>query len=85
MTRTEKIKKLDELRKDRELASQAMRDIAAGKKQSYGVGTRNATAYSMTIGELRAWRKQIDQEIAELEGELAGRGRRHYINFRPTY
>jgi hypothetical protein len=85
VTRTEKLNRLEELRKDRELASQALRDIAAGKKQSYGVGTRNATAYSMTIGELRAWRKQLDQEISELERELTGRGRRHYINFRPTY
>lgn len=85
MTRIEKIKKLEELRQDREIAAQAMRDIASGKKQSYGIGTRNAAAYSMTIGELRAWKKQLEQDIAQLENELAGRGRRPRVNFIPGY
>lgn len=85
MTRIEKINKLEELKKDRDLAAQAMRDIASGKKQSYGVGTRNAAAYNMSLGELRAWKKSIEQEIAELEADLTGRTRRQYINFIPGY
>ncbi len=85
MTRNEKHKKLEELKKDRDLAAQAMRDIASGKKQSYGVGTRNAAAYNMSLGELRAWKKQLEQEIAELKADLTGRSRRQYINFVPPY
>lgn len=85
MTRIEKIEKLEELKKDRDLAAQAMRDIASGKKQSYGVGTRNAAAYNMSLGELRAWKKSIEQEIAELEADLTGRSRRPYIHFIPGY
>ena len=85
MTRLEKAKRLGELQKDRELAMQAMRDIASGKKQSYGVGTRNAAAYNMSLGELRAWKKELDQQIAELSAELKGKSRRPYINFIPGY
>ncbi len=85
MTRIEKLNKLEELKKDREIAAQAMRDIASGKKQSYGVGTRNAAAYNMTLGELRAWKKSIDQELAELKADLTGSSRRPYINFVPPY
>lgn len=85
MTRTEKIERLAELRKSREAALQAMMNIASGKKQSYGIGTRNAAAYNMSLGELRAWKKEIEQEIAQLEADLNGRGRRHYINFIPSY
>lgn len=85
MTRNEMVIRLAELRKDREIASQAMRDIASGKKQSYGVGTRNAAAYNMTLGELRAWKKAIEQEISGLEAKLNGKSRRPYIHFIPSY
>lgn len=85
MTKSEQLKRLEELRQDRQLVTQAMRDIASGKKQSYGIGTRNASAYNMTIGELRNWKKQIDHEISELQRELAGKSRRHYVNFVPPY
>ena len=85
MTHIEKTKRLEELKQDRELVTQAMRDIASGKKQSYGVGTRSATAYNMSLGELRAWKKSIDQEIAELKADLTGKSRRPFINFIPGY
>lgn len=85
MTREEKIQRLTELKEDRELARKAIRDIASGKKLSYGIGTRNATAYNMTIAELRSWLKQLDSQIAELEAELAGRGRRIKYKFIPRY
>lgn len=85
MTRIDKIKKLEELKNDRDLAAQAMRDIASGKKQSYGVGTRNAAAYNMSLGELRAWKKSLEQEIAELEAALKGKSRRPHIHFIPSY
>lgn len=85
MTRTEKIKRLQELREDRDLARKAIRDIASGKKQSYGVGTRNAAAYGMTIGELRAWQKQLETQIAELEADINGSGRRVKYKFIPRY
>jgi hypothetical protein len=85
LTRIEKINRLEELKKDREIAAQAMRDIASGKKQSYGVGTRNAAAYNMSLGELRAWKKSIEQEIVELKADLTGRSRRNYVHFLPGY
>lgn len=85
MTRDEKIQRLSELKEDRELARKAMRDIATGKKMSYGIGTRNASAYTMTIGELRGWLKQLDSQIAELEAELSGKGRRAKYKFIPRY
>lgn len=85
MTLREKIQRLEELREDRDLARQAIRDIASGKKQSYGVGTRNAAAYGMTISELRAWQKQLDLQIAELEAELNGNARRMKYKFIPRY
>lgn len=85
MTLREKIQRLEELREDRELARKAIRDIASGKKQSYGIGTRNAAAYGMTISELRAWQKQLDQQIAEIEADLNGKGRRAKYKFIPRY
>ena len=85
MTKLEKIQRLEELKKDRELARKAIRDIASGKKQSYGVGTRNAAAYGMTIGELRSWQKQLETEISELEAVLNGMGRRMRYKFIPRY
>ena len=63
-----------------------MRSIVSGRrKQSYGVGTRNAAAYSMSLGELRAWERALRQEIGELEAELEGRSLRIRYKFRPSW
>ncbi len=85
MTRAEKEARLAEVKADIALARQALRDILAGKKQSYGVGTRNASAYSMSIPELRAWISELTKEQADLEADLAGKARRVGYRFRPGY
>jgi hypothetical protein len=40
--------------------------------QSYGVGSRNVQRYSTDLAEIRAAIKELEEEIAELEGHLAG-------------
>lgn len=85
MNREEKEARLHALREDLEIVRQAMRDIMRGKKQSYGIGTRNASAYSMSLPQLTAREKAILREIADIECEIAGRPRRARIAFRPIF
>lgn len=81
----EKTSRLQELKDDLALARQAMRDIASGKKQSYSVGTRQASAYSMSLADLRDWEKAIKQEINELEADLLRQSRRYRYRFSPRF
>ena len=86
MNSEEKVYILEELKNDLAICRQALRDIASGKrKQSYGVGTRNAAAYSMSLGELRAWEKSLKDEIDELEAELNGTPLRFRYRIRPRW
>ena len=85
-TRRQEIEaRLVEIRADLTLARQAMRDIASGKKVSYTVGTRQATAYSMSLADLRAWIKELRRECGELENALAGKSRRARLVFIPKF
>lgn len=84
-TRVEIRERLAECKEDLALARQALRDIARGKKQSYNVGTRQAAAYSMSISDLLTWKKRIEEEIADLEAELAGTTRRVCLHFTPRF
>lgn len=85
-TRRQKIEaRLAEIRADLTLARQAMRDIASGKKVSYTVGTRQATAYSMSLADLRAWVRELERERGQLENELAGKSRRARLVFIPKF
>lgn len=86
MTREEKVKRLRECKKDLALCREALRDIASGKrKQSYGVGTRNASAHSMNLNDLREWEKALKKEIEELEATLEGKRLRYHYKFRPAW
>lgn len=86
MTREEKIKRLRECRKDLVLCRDALREIVSGKrKQSYGVGTRNASAYSMSLNDLIDWEKALKTEIEELEAALDGKRLRFHYKFRPAW
>lgn len=81
-----RVERLKELKADLALCRDAMRDIVSGRrKQSYGVGTRNAAAYAMSLGDLRAWEKALLKEIEELEAELDGRPLRIRYKFRPNW
>lgn len=85
-TRRQEIEaRLVEIRADLTLARQAMRDIAGGKKVSYTIGSRQATAYSMSLAELRAWIKELRREEGQLENELAGKSRRARLVFIPKF
>lgn len=84
-SKNQKVEKLAELKAELTDVRAAIKAILSGKKQSYGIGTRNATAYNMNIGELRTYRKELEQEIADLEADIAGRVRRGAIKFVPRY
>lgn len=85
MTRIEKIQRIEELKSDLARTRQAIRDILSGKKQSYGIGSRNASAYPMSLDQLTALEKRLKAELSELEAETAGKPRRPVFKFRPLY
>ena len=47
-------------------------EMLSGGVQSYGIGSRNLTRYNTDLSAIREAIKQLKQEIAELEAELAG-------------
>ncbi len=47
-------------------------EMLSGGVQSYGIGSRNLTRYNTDLAAIREAIKQLKQEIAELESELAG-------------
>jgi hypothetical protein len=47
-------------------------EMLSGGVQSYGIGSRNLTRYNTDLSAIRDTIKQLKQEIAELEAELAG-------------
>ena len=51
---------------DREL------EMLRGGVQSYGIGSRNVARYNMDLTAIRNAIKDLQNEIAQLEGELGG-------------
>ncbi len=51
---------------DREL------EMLRGGVQSYGIGSRNIARYNMDLSTIRKAIKDLQKEIAQLEGELGG-------------
>ncbi len=49
------------------------KEMLNGGVQSYGVGTRNLTRYNTDLNAIRNAIKELEEEIAELEGLLHGR------------
>lgn len=47
-------------------------EMLSGGVQSYGIGSRNLTRYNTDLAAIRDTIKELKQEIAELEAELAG-------------
>lgn len=75
--------RLEELLADRADVKAAIKKILQGDAQSYGVGTRNKSAYAMNLTELRNMLKVIEDEIAEIESILDGGGPRFVAGFVP--
>ena len=85
MSRREKLEsRLIELQEDRTSVKTAIKNILDGKAQSYGVGTRNKSAYNMSLSELRFYLKEIDDKISEVENQLNGGGPRAMFSFVPV-
>lgn len=70
-------KRLAELEADRADVKLAIKNILTGKAQSYGVGSRNKSAYGMTLTELRGYLNEIEEEISSIENRLDGGGSRY--------
>lgn len=51
---------------DREL------EMLRGGVQSYGIGSRNIARYNMDLSTIRNAIKDLQKEVAQLEGELGG-------------
>lgn len=47
-------------------------EMLSGGVQSYGIGSRNLTRYNTDLAAIRDTIRELKQEIAELEAELAG-------------
>lgn len=46
--------------------------MLSGAVQSYGIGSRNLTRYNMDLSAIRAAIKELEEEIQDLENQLAG-------------
>lgn len=58
-------------------------EMLKGGVQSYGIGSRNLTRYQTELSTVRAAIKELDEEIAILEGKLAGKSARKSVGVIP--
>jgi cell division protein FtsB len=58
-------------------------EMLNGGVQSYGVGSRNLMRYNTELSTIRATIKQLEDEIAELENALEGKGSRRAVGVVP--
>ena len=63
---------LDEKKERLSLYKAMEANILKGLPMAYGLGSRNATRYNITIPQLLDAIKALETEIASLEAELAG-------------
>jgi len=74
--RTEIASRLEVKRRRLELYYQRETEMLDGGVQSYGIGSRNMARYNTDLGAIRAAIKELEAEIAALEGEMEGRAPR---------
>lgn len=80
----EDLKKTLESKKQRlELYYSREKEMLEGGVQSYGLGTRSATRYNTDLAQIRAAIKELETEIAELEGALVGKRPRRTVGIIP--
>lgn len=58
-------------------------EMLTGGVQSYGIGSRNLTRYQTDLSNVRAAIKELEEEIAILEGQLSGRSARKSVGVVP--
>ena len=58
-------------------------EMLTGGVQSYGIGSRNLARYQTDLSNVRAAIKELEEEIAILEGQLAGRSVRKSVGVIP--
>lgn len=58
-------------------------EMLSGGVQSYGIGSRNLARYNTDLGAIRAAIKELEDEIAELEGLLGGQRPRKALGVVP--
>lgn len=58
-------------------------EMLTGGVQSYGIGSRNLTRYQTDLANVRDAIKELEKEIEQLEGQLAGRSRRRALGVIP--
>ena len=58
-------------------------EMLKGGVQSYGIGSRNLTRYQTDLSNVRAAIKELEEEIAILEGQLAGKSVRKAVGVVP--
>ena len=80
----EYIKRQLEIKQDR-LAIYLAREkeMLTGGVQSYGIGSRNLARYQTDLANIRAAIKELEADIALLEGRLSGRSVRKAVGVVP--
>lgn len=58
-------------------------EMLDGGVQSYGIGSRNLARYNTDLSQIRAAIKQLEDEIANLEGALNGQKPRKAVGVVP--
>lgn len=58
-------------------------EMLTGGVQSYGIGSRNLTRYQTDLANIRDAIKELEKEIDQLEGLLAGKTRRRALGVIP--
>ena len=59
------------------------KEMLTGGVQSYGIGSRNLARYQTDLSNVRAAIKELEAEIALLEGKLSGRFVRKAVGIVP--
>lgn len=59
------------------------KEMLTGGVQSYGVGSRNLARYQTDLGIIRDSIKELEADIALLEGQLSGRSVRKAVGVVP--
>ena len=58
-------------------------EMLSGGVQSYGIGSRNLTRYQTDLSNVRAAIKELEEEIALLEGKISGKNVRKAVGVIP--